>query len=768
MCSVQMKMLCCCILRIRIVKTHLCFLFYVFTGSCLREMLSKTGLKEHYDHKLTLSTVLEINSNTTSDEPITSVPVAFLKRLMLANANARVVKCLPSGHSVSYSSLDSHDKLENIDAFNPVDLTTAMFLCSDSFLQQEMVLKMSMCQFAVLLLLPNCDTRQNTLMLWTLRDLIKKFPPREAESNLSTEERVVQADIPMVSFVRLGEDRLSKSQIVNKLISNPQQYHDTFVHEGMECGDVPRKISDGLVEVSWYLPSKNNTDMLSNPMAVANLRGDIRRLETQFSFLCETSIAVVIFCDNSEAALHVLKGKQPKAELLLVVNSKTEKMFINPTNVIVRKKHNDQEAVRKLQVSIGRVIEKSSNNMKMEEMASIARQFGIEVDEDNPDCLQAKTLAERITNKIIDTVKFKEEQLPLQGKVWKELSKLEKEECRLLKAGETNIEAYKRQLSSQKEQLRNKQQSQGMSDAMKMFVQGMSSPVVQRSYFFKWLRIYLDDRSRQSLSGSRKLYKNLSTEKKDEIADLDRHISDCSLGLEHFLRELGQLYELACCLPENSPQRKNMETLPRLCAQMLLDGFPIELVDGNASNIPRRWISDVLTSLHDLVETKSRIKVVSVLGVQNTGKSTLLNTMFGVKFAVSSGFNTRGAFMHLIKVDAEQKKDLECDFVMVIDTEGLKDPELAQLSDSYEHDNELATLVIGLSDVTIFNINVVNFAEMKDILQIVVHAFIRMENLLEEERKPICHFVHQNVSATSDYHVREQKQIGRASCRERV
>ncbi|XP_062334782.1 up-regulator of cell proliferation-like [Osmerus eperlanus] len=728
------------------------------TRSCLREMLSKTGLKEHYDHKLTLSSVLEINSNTTSDETITSLPEAFLKNLILANANARVVKCLTSGHSVSCSARDSHDKLENINAFNPVDLTTAMFLCSDSFLQQEMVLKMSMCQFAVPLLLPNCDTRQNTLMLWTLRDLIKKFPPRQAESKLLTEERVVQADIPMVSFVRLGEDRLSKSQIVNKLISSPQQYHDTFVHEGMECGDVPRRISDGLVEISWYLPSKNNTDMFSNPMAVANLRGDVRRLETQFSFLCETSAAVVIFCENSEAAYHVLKGKQTKAELLLVVNSETEKMFINPTNVIVRKKHNDQEVVRKLQISIGRIIEKSYNNMKMEGMASIARQFGIVVDEDNPECQEAKTLAERITNKIIDTVKFKEEQLPLQGKVWKELSKLEKEECRLLKAGETNIQAYKRQLSSQKEQLRNEQQSQGMSDAMKMFVQGMSSPVVQRSNFFKWLRIYLDDRSRQNLSGSRKRYKNLCTEKKDEIADLDRHISDCSLGLEHFLRELGQLYELACCLPENSPQRKEMENLPRLCAQMLLDGFPIEVVDGHASNIPRRWISDVLTSLHGLVENKSRIKVVSVLGVQNTGKSTLLNTMFGVKFAVSSGFNTRGAFMHLIKVDAEQKKDLECDFVMVIDTEGLKDPELAQLSDSYEHDNELATLVIGLSDVTIFNINVVNLAEMKDILQIVVHAFIRMEDLLEEKRKPICHFVHQNVSATSDYHVREQKQ----------
>ncbi|KAK7909378.1 hypothetical protein WMY93_014062 [Mugilogobius chulae] len=131
---------------------------------------------------------------------------------------------------------------------------------------------------------------------------------------------------------------------------------------------------------------------------------------------------------------------------------------------------------------------------------------------------------------------------------------------------------------------------------------------------------------------------------------------------------------------------KALEHLPRLCAQLLLDGFPLELVDGDASNIPLRWVSDVLTQLHDLVSPNNKILVITVLGVQSTGKSTLLNTMFGVQFAVS----------------------------MIIDTEGLKSPELAQL-DSHEHDNELATLVVGLSDITIVNIKMENATEMKDI-----------------------------------------------------
>ncbi|XP_055766459.1 interferon-induced very large GTPase 1-like [Salvelinus fontinalis] len=746
------------------------------TRPCLKELLSKTGLEDHYENKLTLSTVLEINADTTSDEPLTtmqSLPRAFLKKLMMANVNARSVKCLTTVSHCGVDNLDTDTDSSNV--INPLDLITALFLCSDGFLQQEMVQKMSMCQFAVPLLLPNCDTKQSTLMLWALRDIVRKFrPSSQTATKAFVEDRIVVSDIPMVSFVRLGESSLSKSHILNKLLSNPQQYHDTFVHHDMECGDVPLQISNGLVEISWYFPCGNrNIDMFTKPVAVANLRGDIRSFETQFSFLCQTSAAVYIFIDDFESDLKVLEGKITRTELFLVVNSQNKtfrvdtlkKMItnysINPTNVIVKKKQNDAEFVKTLQSSVGDVIENSKNRLTIENMVDVAHQFGILVDEDSDDCQSARKMADEITRNIKDTIKFKDQQLPLQGQIWKELSQLEKERCRLRKQGDQDIEHYKSSLKKKEEELRKKQYTCDMSDAMTSFMLGMSRSGPERSYFLKWMRINLDNLSRQNLSALRDQYKDLcqnSPEKKDDIKDLDKQLSDCSLGLEHFLRELGQLYESACSLPEDSPQRKQMEHLPGLCAQMLLDGFPIELVDGDASNIPLKWISAVLTQLHTLVDSNSKIRVVTVLGVQSTGKSTLLNTMFGVQFAVSSGRCTRGAFMLLIKVNKELKEELKCDFIMIIDTEGLKSPELAQLDHSYEHDNELATLVIGLSDVTIINMSMENSTEMKDILQIVVHAFIRMK---EVGKKPICHFVHQNVSDMSahDNNMRDRKKL---------
>ncbi|OCT64673.1 hypothetical protein XELAEV_18045770mg [Xenopus laevis] len=120
--------------------------------------------------------------------------------------------------------------------------------------------------------------------------------------------------------------------------------------------------------------------------------------------------------------------------------------------------------------------------------------------------------------------------------------------------------------------------------------------------------------------------------------------------------------------------------------------------------------------------------------------------MFGLQFPVSSGRCTRGAFMTLMKVRENFQGELGCEFILVIDTEGLRAPELTSLENSYEHDNELATLVVGLSDITIVNMALENTTEMKDILQIVVHAFLRMKEI---GRKPKCYFVHQNVSEVS-------------------
>ncbi|XP_041840633.1 interferon-induced very large GTPase 1-like isoform X2 [Melanotaenia boesemani] len=744
------------------------------TKTDLEILLEDLRLDRCYTEKLSLSKILEIDEKTISDEHVkckSDIPWYFLKKLMMVNVTARNTKCT----SVGEPNCDDASKtlelnfdellgsLNTGDRLNPLDIITALFLCSDGFVQQEMALKMSMCQFSVPLLLPNCDTTQCTLMLWAMRDIVKKYRPQHLlESKGFIEERIVHSQLPLISFVRLGECSLSKSKILNEFLSSSQQYHDTFVHHNMECGDSPRKISNGLTEITWYLPCGNqNMDNFVEPVAIANLHGDSASFETQFSFLCQTSAAVFVFFDNLDSGCELLMNQNHKAQIFLVGNHQNKnfsfstlkevatKLRLTNNNIIIKtKQKNDADFVKCLRESVSNVVGNSMMKMSVEQMADVARELGILVDEDSPECQAGKQNADAITESIQDILKYKEDQLPLQGEIWKELTFLEKEEFRLRKVGSENIEDYKSDLREQKEELRKKQNSYDMSVAMTCFTDAISSSRTERCYFLKWMRMNLDNLSCIKLSKLRELYKEKSkgSENKEEIKEIDRQLSNSSLGTEHFFREMGQIYEASVSLPETNPYRKQLQHLPKLGAQLLLDGFPLELVDGDASNIPLRWVSDVLSQLNDLVSPKNKITVVTVLGVQSTGKSTLLNTMFGVQFAVSSGRCTRGAFMLLIKVNEDIKKDLNCDFMVIIDTEGLKSPELAQLDNSHEHDNELATLVVGLSDITIINIAMENSTEMKDILQIVVHAFLRMK---EVGKKPKCQFVHQNVSDVS-------------------
>ncbi|XP_058872845.1 up-regulator of cell proliferation-like [Acipenser ruthenus] len=757
----------------------------------LEDLLCMLGLENCFPGKITLSTVLEIGTESITDEPIQSLkklPWCFLKSLMMVNVTAWSTKC-------SAAETDTDSKLQDLDSvleliasnddqdtniINPLDLLAAVFLCSDSFLQQEMMSKMSMCQFAVPLLLPDCSTSQCTLMLWAMRDIVKKFRPRSlADSKGFVEDSIVSTAMPMISFVRLGDCSLSKSQILNQVLSNPQQYHDFFTHRDMECGNVPRRISNGLVEIGWYLPcGKKNLDIFPEPVAVGNLRGDLLSFQNQFSILCQTSSAVFIFFDSiADSACNLLSSAgNIKAQLYLVANSQSvlhqnviplknlaSKLKISSSHIRLKNKQtNDAEFVSKLRLTMNDIMENCQHKMTIEGMSAEAHELGIPVDEDCTKCQNAKTSAAEITSRINDVVRYKEDQLPLQGKLWKELAKIEKEECRLRKAGDKPIEEYKANLQREKQKLRQQQSSYSMSEAMGCFIAAISNESKEeRSYFLKWMRMNLDGTARKKLSGLRDEYKDKCckfSENKEIIATLDRQISDSSLGMEHFMREMGQLYEASCFLSDNAESHQQFQHLPSLGADLLLDGFPLELVDGDASNIPVRWVTDVLTELHRKVQHKSRLLVVTVLGVQSTGKSTLLNTMFGVQFSVSSGRCTRGAFMLLIRVKEDLKEELNCDFILLIDTEGLKSPELAELEDSYEHDNELATLVVGLSDVTIINIAMENSTEMKDILQIVVHAFLRMDKM---GKKPNCQFVHQNVGDVSahDNNARDRNKL---------
>jgi len=200
-------------------------------------------------------------------------------------------------------------------------------------------------------------------------------------------------------------------------------------------------------------------------------------------------------------------------------------------------------------------------------------------------------------------------------------------------------------------------------------------------------------------------------------------MDDNNLGLEHIFREIGKIYEhFASKSIENNPYLN----APKLYAELLIAGHSIELLDGDSSSITGSWLSAICENVNR-IKPKMRIFVISILGLQSSGKSTLLNALFGCKFAVSVGRCTRGLFMRLLFLDENLKKDLNIDAILLIDSEGLEALEKINEENANKKDRSMATLAMGISHLTIVNVRGENMGSLTEILQIALIAMTRLK-----------------------------------------
>ncbi|KAK2709411.1 hypothetical protein QYM36_013169 [Artemia franciscana] len=221
------------------------------------------------------------------------------------------------------------------------------------------------------------------------------------------------------------------------------------------------------------------------------------------------------------------------------------------------------------------------------------------------------------------------------------------------------------------------------------------------------------------LSGGGPEYQNQKESyRKDFLAAKEKR-NYALLSLRHLWREVSLFYSSGKCA--------DLEYLPHLAASCLIAGETLELYDGDANMLNVDWIGAIFKNLSSLLPNK-RIFVLSVLGEQSSGKSTLLNTMFGICLAASIGQCTRGLTMTLVKTVNRK----EYDYVVILDTEGVRSPEHKGIHGCAKRDNKIATLSILPSDAVILVIKGENDNALKEILPIVALAY--KGSKLAEER----------------------------------
>ena len=718
--------------------------------------------------------------------------------------------------SDSDSGSDSHDNDSDHKSIHPLDTLLALLHCSDNFLRQDILSRLATCQFAVPLLLPDPITQEPTL-------LVKQF--RKVHSDSPYCCRIITYPAPFVSFLRIGDNSRSKSEILCNIINS----NNAFFHYNLPGGNRCRQLVSGLVEICWHFPSEK---FVSDAIAFVNLRGDAFNscLQKQIMFLCQVcTLHVVLLNDsmlkedaNREYTIRLLKKLSCAEQGVLILQTgskwKVSEYFNQDHSkfsvIRLSGKMNSADITGKIQRRIREKLKESSHPLSGEDdvqktidaeckksshhikLRDTAQKCEISIDEDAY-CKKGRQFAEELFT-LIDEYKdahpkeSPKELLPLQSEeLWCKWAAADKEQYRQKrKDHDMTVYDYGALKRKEMEEVRWKQcqivkelvaleeepkETHQVTKSQKLLVQFITTMTTLHNnaipYYMAWLKFMLDDLSRELLPHLCTQYRekrdklcnitdaDAGKKCQDELKCMSIKIINASFGLEHLLREASQAYEAVIAQTEahfseqevSERLRTTVFRLPLIAATLLYEGFPIELLDGDASHLPQQWISDTLSNLSRICKTKLAlssdpiIHVLSVLGLQSTGKSTLLNTMFGAQFAVSAGRCTRGAFMQLIPVHQSLQEKCGVHFFLLIDTEGLQPPE-CDILEAQKHDNELAAFVIGIANLTLINIQGEVSVNMDNILETAVYAFLRMR---EVELKPHCHLVHQHVTATA-------------------
>ncbi len=767
------------------------------SNECVK-VLNDLGLLEFYEHKLQLqdflcirSNILELSLNGSNCSNLKQLPFLILQKLMsydilclsdLVNVTQHNLieqqssledekdDYVDSDEEIEDELFDATDNFQTNQEMHPVDSMLALLLCCDDFLRQDLFSRLAKCQLAIPFIMPDPVSNKFIVPIWAMRSIIIDWVPSE-RNDLSKSYPMVTCPMPIISFIRFGKHQdngPSKSLIMNKIMSEEDIKH--FFYRDLRGGKHRRIFGEGLVDMSWYLPSGKPLDIFSEPVIFLNLHGDAHKHPQLAKFLSQISSVCFVLLVNDEFSFDDQDKQvndefsfddQDKQVVQQLYSSKSGLILLNGVKkkpkalknefpksfVIDLKSKSGSEINDAIRIKINSKLKTIKAHKSIEEC--VQDQDFMVKDEDNDPFNEGKCYANKImelfSNFKGNQLNMKEKLVPLQGKhFWQSWAADDKELHRQFGRGSSSIQEYSAHMENEKKKKRDKQYDQvkKMSPMMSHFIEvllklggDLNKPT--RNYFLQCLKLSLNSLSRENVHVKQQQYKLLrkqvsklpdmeseSPEKKEllkKIKNCQNEIIESSFGLEHLFREIGQIYEAT---HSHEHYKEYGIKFSKAVAELLLNGYPLEVMDGDAAHVPIDWISAVLSEVKELIGNQ-RVFVLSILGLQSTGKSTMLNTTFGLQFNVSAGRCTRGAFLQIVPLDEDTQKSTNCKYLLIIDTEGLRAPELDQ-SYTQKHDNELATFVIGIANMTLINIYGEVPGDIDDILQTSVHAFLRM------------------------------------------
>ena len=188
------------------------------------------------------------------------------------------------------------------------------------------------------------------------------------------------------------------------------------------------------------------------------------------------------------------------------------------------------------------------------------------------------------------------------------------------------------------------------------------------------------------------------------------------------------------------------QVLIDLSKSRIQDGFPFEIIDGDLLHMPKEFLKKVFGG------DKDNAVVISVLGPQSSGKSTLLNFLFGCDFSTSAGRCTKGIYGTFLKLSNFNA----CGGVLLLDTEGLFGLlNKAENSQRDKFDRKLVLFCLAISDFVLVNFRGDIDKTLSDLLMITLQdSLIKLQqgNTILPEMMLI---LNQNAQTDKEHHLRD-------------
>ncbi|EPQ18137.1 Interferon-induced very large GTPase 1 [Myotis brandtii] len=620
----------------------------VVEDTAFLRLLQRLGLKHYYPKRMSRANFHLINKTcvyNTQPSSERELPSYFLQKLLMLDYGLRYLVFRDGENtqthvyqSASNQENETFDPYENLfqdrdtptnrstsnprPHIHPMDIQMAILHCADNFARQYILSKLSICQFALPLLIPNPCSSQIEFSLWSLTQIRRSWQearksPREEKINHKNKQ-MCHVSTPIVSFIRVGNGfSASKSQIMNCLLS--KRKHDVFFHRHCRGSTKDCLLMGGVVEICWFCPGGDDEDRFDNCVTFTNLHGDAKEHKKQLIFLQEVSSLIVVLMstsdDNKENRKIIHDLSQSPRPLICLLDNKEQTMANNSNQKVIIgiRNRNEAELTEELVTTIRRLMVFSGTALSIEDLTPMARKQGFFIDKDQRECKEAKEKAEVLIAllKEVNISQVKENLLPLQGNLWHLWCKKDRELYHLREKGNRSIEQHKSEIEAEKRRIRSEQLTRAfpLNELMQSVLEilQMHSETQTTHYFLQWLSVFLENLTAGHLEKlneeKNKLWSQIQTEKQKapkgtdlqlwqkDIEAISKKISDCTLGIEQLLREVGQIYE---ALEEASPTKNTLYlSLPQIAADLMISGAPIELMDGDASYVPLKWVAAV-------------------------------------------------------------------------------------------------------------------------------------------------------------------------------